>query len=125
MEYSYLLCEVNCTRFVFLKSSRKFRRTNVVNTVNEFMNLCELELQQNNAIKVHGYYTKRSHVTSYAIDNTTIYSKKPQTIIVGWKTLRDKFKRRFGDGVEIFHKKYCSYIIVKNTNIGSKLLKDI
>lgn len=126
MEYSYLLCEVGTQdRVIFFKTSRKFRKTNVVTTVNEFMDLCELELQQNNVIKVHGYYTKRTHVIHYYIDNTTVYTERSLTVTVGWKTLRDKFKRRFGCDVEILHKKYCSYIIVQNASIGSNLLKDI
>ncbi len=126
MEYSCLFCGVGTQeKVIFFKSSRKFRRTKFVNTVNEFMDLCKLELQQNNAIEVHGYYTKRTHVIHYYTDNKTLYIKRPSTVTVGWKTLRDKFKRRFGDDVEILHKKYASYIIVQNASIGSNLLKDI
>lgn len=126
MEYSCLFCWVGTQeKAIFFKSSRKFRRTKFVNTVNEFIDLCKLELQQNNAIEINGYYTKRSHVFHYYTDNTTLYIKKPSTVTVGWKTLRDKFKRKFGDDVEILHKKYSSCIIVQNASIGSNLLKDI
>lgn len=126
MEYSCLVCMVGTQeKVIFFKSSRKFRRTKYVNTVNEFMDLCKLELQQNNAIEVNGSYTKRTHVIHFYTNNTTLYVKKPSTVTVGWKTLRDKFKRRFGDDVEILHKRYTSYIIVQNASIGSNLLKDI
>ncbi len=128
MKYSYLACtNVNdcINKFTFLKTSKKINSKAIVKTVNEFMNLCALELQQNNVIAIHGYYTKKSHVTFHPIDNTKIYSERPMTVMVGWKTLRDKFKRIFGKDVEISHKKHCLYIIVQNTNIGSSLLKDI
>lgn len=127
MEYCFLFGEVIGTqdKFIFFKSSGKFKETNITNTVNEFMNLCELALQQNNVIKIYGHYTKRSHVTHFYAESTTIYTEKPQHVYVGWKVLRDKFKRRFGKDVEILHEKYYGSIIVKNTNIGSNLLKDI
>lgn len=138
MKYSYLHCEVNgcldentfvslrtSPTFVFLKTSRKIRASNIVRSVNEFMTLCEKELQQNNVICVHGYYTKKSHVASYPIDNTKVYSKRPITVAVGWKTLRDKFKRRFGKDIEILHKKRVQAIVIKNVNIGNLLLKDL
>lgn len=77
MEYSCLFGEVRETqdKFIFFKSSGKFKETNVVNTVNEFMNLCELTLQQNNVITIYGQYTKRSHVTHLYAENTTIYTE--------------------------------------------------
>lgn len=127
MKYICLCCNVNnvLNKTLFLKTSRQFKNKNVAKSVNEFMDLCELELQQNSKIEVWGYYTKKTHAVNYTIGDLTFYTPKSTNVRAGWKVLRNKFKRRFGNTIEILHKKYSPTIIVKNINIGSNVLKEI